>query len=159
METIAPLLDTIRAVAEDLEPRLVVDVRLPGTDRELLDGWESELLEEQRSDLRLFLALFDKEFFSTGIVGFSRENCEPVLRACAALRLRMRATLLTGIPDEGLESGEVPLDTLSETELRSFASYMFLSSLQEILIRNLDPNDPESDDDQEPEGDILEEDN
>jgi hypothetical protein len=143
LDSIAPLLDVIRLVTVELEPELAVEVKLPEADRELQDGWESDLLAGQRSDLRQLLALFDKEFFSSGVILFDRENCEPMLRACAALRLRLRATQLEAVSDECLESGEIPFGTLSEDEIRAFATYVFLATLQEILIKNLDPNEPD----------------
>ena len=143
LEVVAPLLDVIKAVADDLEPRLALDLNVPGEDNDFKEGWETELLAGQTSDIQMLLGMFDREFFSTGTIAFDPTNCEPILRACSALRLRLRETQLTALGDENLESNEVPLAEMSEEQRKVFATYVLLATLQELLVHHLDPNVPE----------------
>ena len=142
LDVVAPLLDVMKAAADDLGLRLAIDINMPGDDNEFKDGWESELLDGQTGDLRVLLGLFDSEFFVTGTIAFDPVNCEPILRACAALRLRLRAAHLLPLGDENLESGEVPFDQMTEAQRKAFAAYAFLATLQELLVEHLDPNLP-----------------
>ena len=75
------------------------------------------------------------------MVAFDRDNAEPVLRACAALRLRLRNTLLASIPDDALEALEASssLGGLDELSQKAFACFLFLDELQKIILKYLDP--------------------
>ena len=72
------------------------------------------------------------------MVAFDADNAEPVVRACAALRLRLREENLKSLRDEMLESGEVEMDQLAEPVRKFFMCYLFLATLQELIIQNLD---------------------
>ena len=141
LDAVAPLLDVIKAAIDGLRGGLAVDQQLPAQDADLASHWHDGLRQSQGDDLDRLLALFDRDFFLTGQVVFDEENCEPILRACAAVRLRLRATHLQTLGDESLESGEVPLDDLPEAQRRIFATYVFLATLQELIIQHLDPTE------------------
>ena len=145
---VAPLLDMIKAVADDLREHVAVMITLTGEDADLRKVWRDDLLESQREDCDRLLSLFDKEFFAEGVVAFDRDNTEPVLRACAALRLRFRTTYLQKIADETLEALEADgtMVDLEETERKAFACFVFLDELQKILLRYLDPLAGDDDD-------------
>ena len=95
---VAPLLDLIKAVADELRVHVAVPVALVGSDVDFAEVWREELLKSQREDCDRLFSLFDQEFFSDGVVAFDRNNAEAVLRACAALRLRFRGTHLKKTP-------------------------------------------------------------
>lgn len=139
LEAVAPLLDVIKSAADDLGPRLALDVKPPGEDGEFHREWSSELLGGQGADIRVLLALFGSEFFSTGVIALDPTNCEPVLRACSALRLRLREAYLKPLGDEMLEAGDLPLEDMPEDQRKAFAAYVFLATLQEVLVLHLDP--------------------
>ena len=90
------------------------------------------------------LALFDDEFFAEGIVAFDEENAEPIVRACAAVRLRLREVYLKGLDDDALEGGEVELEQMSEAVRKAFMCYLFLATVQELIIQHLDSSIIES---------------
>ncbi|HVU17243.1 MAG TPA: hypothetical protein VHD32_09970 [Candidatus Didemnitutus sp.] len=139
LEAVAPLLDVIKTAADELEGRLALGVLPPGEDGELHAEWSQELVGGQESDIRILLALFGSEFFQSGVIGLDPTNCEPVLRACSALRLHLREAHLKPIDDENLESGDVPLEEMPDEQRKAFAAYVFLATLQELLVLHLDP--------------------
>ena len=108
LEFVAPLLDVIKGAADDLGPCLAVHPPLHGLDEEFAGTWRSELLQNQNSDVGFFLAMFDSNFFADGVIVLESGNSEPILRACSAVRLRLREKHLLGLGDEALETGEIP---------------------------------------------------
>jgi hypothetical protein len=96
------------------------------------------LLASQGADVQTMLALFNDEFFTDGVVAFDEENAEPILRACAAIRLTLREKSLQKLGDETLESGEIDLSELEEPVRRAFMCYLFLATVQELIIQHLD---------------------
>ena len=140
LEAVAPLLDVIKDAADDLGPTLAVKQRVPDDDDENFSNeWKRELLEGQNSDIGMFLSLFGAEFFISGMVPLDATNRESILRACSAVRLRLREKHLKTLGDEALESGEVPRDDLPEIQHKAFAAYVFLATLQELIVQHLDP--------------------
>ena len=139
LDAVAPLLDVMKSAADSLEPRLAVEPHVPEHDADFAETWRSELLEGQKSDLATLMGLFDSEFFTNGVIALDSTNCEPILRACSAIRLRLREEHLQELDDGNLESGEVPLDDLPEEQRRAFAAYVFLATLQEVIVQHLDP--------------------
>jgi hypothetical protein len=139
LEAVAPLLDVIKDAADDLRPTHAAPPHVLDHDPEFKDDWKSELLQGQNSDLGVFLALFGSEFFLTGVVPLDPTNSEAILRACSAVRLRLRAKHLEPLGDEALESSEVPLDDMPEMQRKAFAAYVFLATLQELIVQHLDP--------------------
>ena len=72
------------------------------------------------------------------------ENAECIVRACAAVRLRLREHYLKPLGDEKLESGDVDMLTLDEPLRRAFMCYLFLATIQELIIQHLDASILES---------------
>lgn len=147
ISAVAPLLDLIKSVADDLRLHLAVPLALSDSDAELASVWSQDLLESQREDCDRLFSLFDQEFFSEGVVAFDRDNAEPVLRACAALRLRLRSTRLAQVADDTLEALEASstMGDLDEPAQKAFACYLFLDELQKIILKYLDPMTVEED--------------
>ena len=139
LDAVAPLLDVMKAAADSLGPRLAVDPHIPEHDSDFADVWRDDLLGGQKTDLGTLMGLFDSEFFASGVIALDPTNCEPILRACSAIRLRLRDDYLKDLDDENLESGEIPLDDLPEVQRRAFAAYVFLATLQEVIVQHLDP--------------------
>ena len=143
LEAVAPLLDVIKSAADDLGPKLAVTPHVPDADADFSDEWKRELLAGQNSDIGAFLALFGPDFFISGMVPLDANNRESILRACSAVRLRLREKHLQAFGDEALESGDAPLDDLPEIQHKAFAAYVFLATLQELIVQHLDPNELE----------------
>jgi hypothetical protein len=138
LPVVAPLLDLIKQTVDDLGGRLAAPQQLQDLDEELRAAWKGELLNEQNEECRRFLALFDREFFVSGTVAFDEANAESMLRACAAIRLRVRARELAGISDPVIEGGGADVAQLGEAAQKAFMCYVFLATLQELIIQHLD---------------------
>ena len=67
-----------------------------------------------------------------------RRGAEAVVRACSAIRLRLRERWLKPLGDETLESGEVDVASLDESSRKAFMCYLFLATVQELVIQHLD---------------------
>ncbi|MDD2764929.1 MAG: hypothetical protein PHE83_13250 [Opitutaceae bacterium] len=138
LQVVAPLLDLMKAAVDRLQGRLAAPPQLPDLDEELRADWRSDLLSGQNDDCRRFLALFDRDFFADGTVSFDEANAEPVLRACTAIRLQLREQELKSLSDEMIESGGVDVAQLGDLVQKAFLCYIFLATLQELIIQHLD---------------------
>lgn len=138
LPVVAPLLDVIKELADSLSRNLAAPLALKDLDDEFQAAWRDELLSTQNEEVRTLLSLFDDEFFSDGVVAFDETNAEIIVRACAAVRLRLREKYLKPLGDEALESGDLDLMTLDEPLRRAFMCYLFLATIQELIIQHLD---------------------
>jgi hypothetical protein len=138
LPVVAPLLDAIKAVSDALQNKLAAPLEMGEVDEDLRDVWRDELLAAQNGDVASLLAMFGREFFSTGVISLDEENAEPILRACAAVRLQLRELYLQHLSDEALESGDVEMEQLEEPVRKFFMCYLFLATLQELIIQHLD---------------------
>jgi hypothetical protein len=138
LPVVAPLLDVIKELAENLRKNLAAPLGLKDLEPEYQEAWVDELLASQNEDVRTLLSLFNEEFFTEGVVAFDEENAEIIVRACAAVRLRLRERYLKQLGDETLESSDVELGTLPEPLRKAFMCYLFLATIQELIIQHLD---------------------
>jgi len=138
LPVVAPLLDVIKATGDSLNAELAAPNTLAEIEPELRQGWHDELVQAQNSEVAQLLALFDNEFFSSGVIAFDGDNAEPVVRACAAVRLRLRQRFLAGLDEDLLESGDIELEGLPEPSRKAFMCYLFLATIQELIIQHLD---------------------
>ncbi len=144
LPVVAPLLDVIRQLADGLGQKLAAPQDLGDIDQDFRDSWGGDLLEGEGKGGKALLALFDDEFFAEGIVAFDEDNAEPIVRASAAVRLRLREVYLKGLDDDALEGGEVELEQMSEAVRKAFMCYLFLATVQELIIQHLDSSIIES---------------
>ena len=138
LPVVAPLLDVIKQLGDSLQRDLAAPLQVKDIDSEFHDAWSDELLRGQNDEVRTLLALFDDEFFSEGVVAFDENNAEVILRASAAVRLRLREIYLKPLGDETLEGGDVDLASLDEPLRKAFMCYLFLATIQELIIQHLD---------------------
>lgn len=138
LPVVAPLLDVIKSVADTLEGELAAPLSFEKIDQDLREAWRDELVEAQNQDVKVLLALFDSEFFASGVVSFDESNADAIVRACSSIRLRLRERFLNDLSDEVLETGEVQLEAVPEPARRAFMCYLFLATVQELIIQHLD---------------------
>lgn len=125
-------------------------------DAELREAWEQELNTLTRGEAAGLLRLLEHEAFGREAVQVSEGDAEALVRAASALRLRVRSTLLHDIADESLEAGDLDLMALSLDQQRGMACYLFLGTLQAVIVHALDPESGENplpDDGEEEEDD------
>ncbi len=144
LPVVAPLLDVIRELADGLRKDLAAPMALTDLDAEFEEAWVTDLLSTQTEEVQSLLGLFNDEFFSEGVVAFDEENAETIVRACAAVRLRLREQYLKRVDDETLETGDVDVMTLDEPLRKAFMCYLFLATIQELIIQHLDESILES---------------
>ena len=138
LPVVAPLLDVIKTAADTLHGSLAAPLGVQDIDPEFREAWTDDLLKSQNDELGTLLALFDKEFFSTGTVSFDEDNAEIIVRACAALRLRLRGTVLKTVTDEALENGDIAVEALTEAQRTAFMCYLFRATIQDLIIQHID---------------------
>src|SRR4051794_33629930 len=90
LPVVAPLLDVIKELADNLRKNLAAPIALKDLDTDFHSAWVDELLSTQNEEVQTLLALFDDDFFGEGVVAFDEGNAEIIVRACAAVRLRLR---------------------------------------------------------------------
>lgn len=135
---VAPLLDVIKRAADELRGGLASPGALADVDRELEAAWLDELQAAQNDEVGTLLALFDDGFFRDGVIALEAKNAEPILRACAAVRLRLRVANLAALRDETLEDGRTEMSELEAPVQNAFMAYVFLATMQELIIQHLD---------------------
>lgn len=138
LPVVAPLLDVIKGLTDTMSTELAAPLAMTDLDAEFRETWTADLLETQNTDVQVLMALFDDNFFSEGVIGLDEKNAESVLRACAAVRLQLREKYLKPLGDETLESSEIELERLEEPVRKAFMCYLFLATLQELIIQHLD---------------------
>jgi hypothetical protein len=144
LQVVAPLLDVIKELAGGLRARLAAPMAMGDLEPEFAEAWSADLLAAQAADIEVLLGLFGESFFSESVIGLDATNAEPVLRGCAAVRLRLREKYLKEFGDEALETSDVELAQLDEPVRKAFMCYLFLATLQELIIQHLDPTILES---------------
>lgn len=101
--------------------------------------WLEGLREVLGQDCEVLIDLLGREDFGRGPLELSEEQGEATVRACSALRLKLREHPLAAIPDEQLETGDVQIENLSASEQEPFMCYLFLAGLQGALVEEMDP--------------------
>lgn len=143
VSVVAPLLGVLKGLAYEAssedQKQAPRDI-----DSEFRDAWNQELLEHQKTDMDVLFGLFNEQFFVDGSIILDPTNAEPVLRASAMLRLRLRETVLGDINDEDLEAGQIHLETLPDNVVRAFMGYLFLATIQELVIKHIEGKSDEA---------------
>ncbi|MFT3828890.1 MAG: hypothetical protein QM691_04200 [Opitutaceae bacterium] len=140
---VGPLLEYLLPLAREMgEGALAFEPDLKEIEEDFREDWRNDLANQSQDDQTRFAAIFDtEEFRKEGIAEFGPEDCEPLLRAASALRLKLRTRKLGALADSALENGEIDFARLNKEEQIAITAYMLLASLQEIVIRHLDPSE------------------
>ena len=138
VHVVAPLLDLIKGMADSLRSELASPYAPSGLDPEFDAVWSGELLTAQCVDLQVLLGLFNEEFFADGVIALDEDNAEQIVSATAAVRLRLRSQYLGVLGDETLETGNVELEGLEEPLRKAFMCYLFLATIQDLIIQHID---------------------
>jgi len=137
VEVVVPLLEVLTDTAEPLRGKPSPAVHLPSLPDDLRELWQADFVSSQKGDIDQLLGLFGKKFFTEGLIYLDEQSAEPVLRACAAVRLQLHRSHLHQLSEEELEVGEVEAASLTEPLRRAFVCYLFLATLQELIMTHL----------------------
>ncbi len=132
--------ELVQDVRRDLGQNLAIDTALPEDDPDLVEAWKSELTETLREDCDFLLSTIQRKDFGQGELQLEETTAEGLIRACSAIRLKIRETLLREITDESLENGEFALPDLSFDQQRGYLCYLFLAGLQSEILLEMDPS-------------------
>lgn len=136
---IVPILEEqIRDISEQLKDELVIELQLPDNDPELSSCWKYTLLEELQSDCRNLLFLLENKSFGQEPISIEIEFAEAILRACSAVRHKLRSSFLAEINDGELESGNLNIAELAPELQKPYACYVFLAYIQESIIQSIE---------------------
>ncbi len=131
------LLKTIQPALDELQDKLATPAEFPDEDELLEDFWKSDLLNSQREELKVIANLFDDEFMLSGRALIAADEMDKVIRACSAIRLKLRETMLAPINDTQLEEGNLEgVEWTDELQI-GYAAYALFASLQELIISQL----------------------
>lgn len=139
-QVVAPLVEFIAPLLDPDRGDLPAAANLQGIDRDMQKVWRDDLAAAHTADLAVFRGLFGEHFHKTGVIEFPETSCDSIIRSCSSLRLRLRSGVLASIADEALETGEIDIGTLKQEERMGFTAYAFLGSLQDILVKHMDPD-------------------
>lgn len=135
---IIPILrEQIHGILEQLKDDLVIEVLLPDNDPELTSCWKSSLVEELQADCRSLLSLLGHKSFGQEPISVEMEFAESFLRACSAVRRKLRTNFLAEIKDCDLERGELNIIELAPKLRKPYACYVFLAYIQETIIQSM----------------------
>ena len=151
-DAVLPMLEHIESLYPELRDKLAAPGKPPDQDELMSSLWNTDLLNSQRSEIEIFAAIFGPEFKASGCAKVVLEGADRVIRACSALRLKLREKSLGAVDDSLLESGNLDMGSMSEHQQIGYAAYVLLASLQELIIVRIDDADSWSDDDAEEEG-------
>ena len=142
---VGPLLEFLLPLARETgAAALAFEPNLDAIEEDFRGDWRADIASQSQDDQTRFAAIFDtEEFRRDGTAEFGPEDCEPLLRAASALRLKLRTRKLGAIADSALETGEIDFARLNKEERVAVTAYSLLASLQEIIIRHLDPSGEE----------------
>ena len=142
---VGPLLEFLLPLARETgDAALAFEPHLEAIEEDFRGDWRADIALQSQDDQQRFAAIFDTDDFRRhGTAEFGPEDCEPLLRAAAALRLKLRNRKLGAIADSALEEGEINFARLNKEEQLAITAYMLLASLQEIIIRHLEPGSEE----------------
>ena len=134
---VAPLLDFIKPVLQRLESETAFATDMAQADRELESVWRDGLIEAQVSDCKRLVGLFGREFLDSGRIELNEENGDSILRAAAAVRLKLRQTALRNIADEALLNEQINPEVITKDERLAFEAFLFLERIQEVILKHL----------------------
>jgi len=137
LTNVAPLLDVMKDASVALGNRLALSLKDAGLDAESTDLWTTDLVASQNEDINVLLSLFDRDFFTEETVVFDEANAEAVVRASSAVKLYLYNEFLSDLSEEDFEADDVVFDVLTERQQKPFLTFMFLDTVQKVIMRHL----------------------
>lgn len=137
---IVAMLELVKAATESLNGHLAVEPQMPEDDEDLQMAWQADLIEALHYDIDYLLLVLRDHDFGKGELIMEEGVAESVVRACSAIRLKLRESALLKLTDDQLENAEVDILSLPTDMQQCYACYLFLTSLQSLILIELDPS-------------------
>ena len=124
-------------------------------DPEMEYFWQEDLQAALSNDLELFQRTLAEGGLGEQPIKLEEAELEGLVRACSAIRVKVRETALKSISDETLEYSDIDLLKQPLEVQQAYSFYLFLSAIQSAFISYLDPesnpwfSDEDEDDDDE----------
>lgn len=134
------LVQMIEAISGNLEETLPESEAIPEDDPEFRTIWIEGLREIQDRDCAILLHILRHRDFGRAAVPFDEETGEALLRSCSTIRLKIQDSLLKDVAPEQLEVAQINVQKLDPEQQRGYACYLFLATLQSLVIRELYPD-------------------
>lgn len=133
-EYLAPIGEMSMRIAELFGDKLAISVDLPRDDPELAEAWQDGLVETLHQDMRCLVNFIEDERFGFDSIWLEDSVAEGVLRACSAIRVKIRELYLGGLSDAQLEEGDFDGSLLDQEGKGAYLTYTSLALLQEAII-------------------------
>ena len=137
--TVSALIGMMQNAVDSIGSQAVAPSYIPADDPDLRKTWEDGLRKSLQSDCNFLLQVFRDNRFGCGEIEIEDTTAEGLMRACSAIRFKLRDTMLTDLTDAQLENGEVDILELPSKKQSFYACYLFLGGLQSMIISKLDP--------------------
>jgi hypothetical protein len=110
-------------------------------DPDMASAWKEGLSDDLTADTDELLQFVGEESFGHGAQFLSTGSAESILRACSALRLKIKdAYLKSFLKDKDSEEIKISKNEMTLIERQSYLCYLFLAILQGTLIQVMDPS-------------------
>lgn len=127
----------IRDVSELLKDELALEIQFPDNDPELTLSWMDSLLTDLRFDCQNLLSLLENKSFGQGSITLDIEFAESTLRACSAIRHKLRSAFLSELSDSEIELSELNLALLSPKIQKPYTSFVYLAYIQDSIAQSI----------------------
>lgn len=134
------IVEYIQALILSLENQLAITIDAIDNDHELAFAWADSLSSDINFDNQSLLNFISNPVFGQSPITITVVEAEHILRASAALRLKIQQNLLKNVTDQAIEEGEVNIEELNEKEMHAYQCYVFLAALQIAILEAIDPN-------------------
>jgi hypothetical protein len=134
------LVQMIETISSNLDDVLPADSAIPASDPDFQSIWVEGLREIQERDCSVLLHILRHRDFGRDAIPFDEETGEALLRSCSAIRLKIQDTILKAVAPEQLEVAQLNVQKLEPEQQRGYACYLFLATLQSLVIRELYPD-------------------
>lgn len=136
-------LEILQGLSEEISSylfeELAIPVTFPDDDPEMAFIWRETLLEQLNVDCQELIDFLREEQLDGESFHLERARIESIVRACSAVRQKIRFLCFNEFEDSFLESYEQELDTLPKEFQKIYACYTLLAVIQETLVCSIDP--------------------
>jgi len=126
-------------IASYLFDELAIPTTFPDDDPDMAFIWRETLLEHLSVDCQELIDFLREEQLTGESFHLEKSRVESIIRACSAIRQKIRSLCFNEFEESFLESYEQEPDSLPEEFQKIYACYTLLAVIQETLVCAIDP--------------------